>query len=344
MLLVYGSMVDTPVTSLPFGLALLVAWERARSGKRVYWPLATGLALLAVLAGWQSLLLAAVIGAWALLRMARGRTGSKTVDAAFAGGALAGAVLLTTWLLWAFGGSLAPLLDQFRTRTGQAAPISLGQLLGHIRADTVAMFGVTALLGVAGLVVALANRRTRGVAGIAVAVTLPYPLVFRSGAMNHDYWNFWFLLPIGVGLAAGCDLMLRSRKGRTLLEVGVAATAAAFAVCLTVGLWARPDGSAWAIQEGRRAGSVARSQVLDPAQTTAWYAGAVGRPAGWLALAAGRPAVAVAVGDLPALAADHPRDLVLVGRMRCGNGEPHISYAFESAAGLAARPPEIVHC
>jgi len=343
MLLVYGAMLDTPVTSLPFGLALLLVWERTRMGKRVPWSLAAGLAALAVMSGWQSLMLAAAVGGWALVRLAR-RSGSRALNVAFAGGALSGAVLLTGWLLWAFDGSLAPLFDQFRLRTGQTTPVPLHAVIDAIRHDRATMFGVPALLALVGLVAAAADRRTRGLVALAAAVTLPYPLVFRSGAVNHDYWNFWFLVPVAIGLAAGCDRLLRPRSIVARYRAVMPATAAASAIVLTVVLWARPDAASWVIQDGRRAGSVATGQSLDPGQRSAWYAGAVGKPAAWLGLATGRPAVSVPVADLNSLAAAHPQDLVMVGRMRCVNGEPHIAYAFERAAGLAAHPPETDRC
>lgn len=91
MFLVFGTMLDTPVTSLPFGLGLLLLWERTRRGRRVSRALAGGLAALAVLAGWQSLLLAGVVGTWALVRMTRHRGGD---DVVFAAGTVVGAVLL----------------------------------------------------------------------------------------------------------------------------------------------------------------------------------------------------------------------------------------------------------
>lgn len=343
MLLVYGAMLDTPVASLPFGLAVLWAWERARRGRRVPWPLSAGLPALAVLAGWQSLLVAAVVGLWATVRLCR-RSGSRRVNVAFAGGALIGAVALIGWLAWAFGATLAPLFDQFHLRTGQTAPVAWSVLLGAVGHDTATMFGVGAVLAVGGLVVAIADRRTRGLAAIALGVTLPYPLVFRSGIVNHDYWIYWFLLPLAVGLAAGCSRLLPAGKAIARREVEVAAAAVVFAIALTVLQWARPDAAAWDSVQGRLAGSVATSRTLPPNQESAWYTGSVGEPAAWLALATRRPAVAVPVPDLGALAAAHPQDMILVGRKRCVRGETHIAYAFEPVAGLVATLHEVGRC
>lgn len=343
MLLVYGAMLDTPVTSLPFGLAVLLLWQRARRGRPVPWPVAGGITALAVLSGWQSVLVAAVVGGWALVRLLRG-SGSRRSNAAFAGGAVVGTVLATAWMTWAFGGTLRPLVEQFRVRTGGATPIPLRQLLAALGHDTATMFGVVGVVAAVGLVLAVADRRTRGLATIALAVTLPYPVLFRSGTVNHDYWTFWFLVPIAFGVAAGSDRILRRLSATGRRDVPLAATAALVAIVLTTALWARPNAPAWAMQEGRRAGTAAGSRTLAADQESAWYAGAVGKPAAWLALATRRPAVSVAREGLAGLAAARPRDLVLVGRLRCIDGEPHIDYSFETAAGVAARPPEIGPC
>ncbi|MDQ6727993.1 MAG: hypothetical protein M3066_17805 [Actinomycetota bacterium] len=343
MFLVYGAMLDTPVTSLPFALAVLLCRQRVLRGRRVPWPLAAGLTAAAVLAGWQSLVVAAVVGGWALLGLRRG-SGDRTSDAAFAGGALAGAVLLFVWVVWAFGGTLAPLFDQFRLRTGETVPVPLGSLASALRGDVTTMFGIAAVLGAAGLIVAVRDRRTRMLAAVALAVTLPYPVVFRSGAVNHDYWTYWFLLPIAIGLAAGVDRLLAGSGTRIRRERLVAAAATAVAVVLIAGLWSRPDAPLWAILQGRPAGAVAAASTLPPGQEVVWYMGAVGRPAAWLALATGKPAVAVATADRTGLAEAHPRDLVFVGRLRCIAGEPHVDYAYETATDLLNRPPEIPDC
>lgn len=118
MVLVFGTMLDTPVTSLPFAVALLLLWERARAGRRVAPALAAGAAVLAVLAGWQSLLVAGVVGCWALVRAYRGRA-DRGPEGAFVVGALVGAALMVVWLWWAFGGSLRPLAAAYDFRSGE---------------------------------------------------------------------------------------------------------------------------------------------------------------------------------------------------------------------------------
>ena len=343
MFLVFGTMLDTPVTSLPFGLGLLLVWERGRGGRRVPRPLAAGLAALAVLAGWQSLLLAGVVGAWALVRMLRHRDGD---DVAFVAGALLGAVILLGWLWWAFGGSLRPLTSAYLFRTGQhGQPVPLAELLTRQVGDIRVMFGAVIVPGMLGLVVALAQRSTRGLAAVLLAVTLPYPLIFRVGAVNHEYWNYWFVLPLALGLAAGGGWALRALRDHRRVQLGLAGAACAAAGIMAMGSWLHPTAAGWAVREGIRAGTVAEQAALPAAQATAWYAGAVGQTASWISLPTARPAVHVARDDFARLVAEHPDDRVLVGRLRCRTaGAPRIDYSVESPADLVARPPEVSRC
>ncbi len=344
MFLVYGTMLDTPVTSLPFGLGLLLVWERARQGRRTHPAAAAVLSALAVLAGWQALLVAAVVGGWALTRLALGR-GRRTLNVAFAGGALAGAVALLAWFWWATGGSLGVLSEQLRVRTGQGgAPGSLLDLLRNQRQVVVTMFGaVVVLLALPGLVVALAGRRTRALAVVSLMVTVPYTLALRDGTLNHDYWNFWFVLPLAVGLAAGADriLALRPPAGP---GAALAAGAGVLGSVLAIGTVARPPAAAWAIHSGVSAGSVAGRAHLGPGQESAWYAGAVGQPATWWGYAMRKPAVKVPADELELLAADRPDDVVMFGELRCIGGEPKVSYGVESARELALEPPVVSRC
>ena len=344
MFLVYGSMLDTPVTSLPFGVALLVLWERARHDRPVP-PVAAGVvAALAVLAGWQSLLVAAVIGGWALVRLRRHRDGAGT-DAAFVAGALSGAVLLAAWLLWAFDGSLTALFDQLLFRSGRGVEhVSVSALLRDQHHDLIVMFGLVAALSVAGLAVALAQRPTRALAAVSLAVTVPYTLLLPAGAVNHDYWDYWFILPFAVGLAAGGHRLLSAVSSGRRTEAMFAAGGGLLAVVVTAAVIAMPSASATTTREGLRGGSIVLGSRLPPGQPSAWYTGAISPPAGWWAYAARRPARNLAPAELAALAAARPGDTVLFGDLRCVDGEPHITYGTATAAVLALHPPEVSRC
>ena len=247
-------------------------------------------------------------------------------------------------MVWAFGGTLAPLFAQFGVRTGRTGSISLRELEWATRHDVGMMFGIPALVAAVGLIAAVVDRRTRGLTIVALGVTLSYPVVFRSGAVNHDYWNYWLLLPVGLGLAAGFDRLLRTPGATARLGQALAASAAVVATLLAVVLWTRPDAPAWAILQGRQAGAVVDSETLAPGQQVAWYTGAIGKSAAWISLATGARAVAVPVADLPALALAHPLDQVMVGRLECRAGEPHVMYDHAPAADVAARPPAVERC
>jgi hypothetical protein len=342
MFLIYGTMLDTPVTSLPIAVGLLLVWERARRGHKLH-PVAAGaLAAVAVLSGWQAMLVALAIGGWAAVRLLRRASERPRADAGFVLGAITGVGLLVAWLLWAFGGTLRPLLDQFRVRTGPK--VGLSDLLAAQRTDIASMFGLIAVVAVAGLVVALRSERTRGLAAVALAVTLPYPVLFRSGAVNHNYWDYWFLLPIAVGLAAGGERVLAWWEGRRRPQSAVVLAVAALALMVTLVSWSRPRAAEVIRTEGFAAGRAAGRVVLDPSQPRAWYAGAVGEPASWLALATGRPATAVHPSEYAAVAASVPDQRVFLGEVRCVGGRDVRTFDVRPAASLADQPPVIAPC
>ncbi len=344
MFLVYGTMLDTPVSSLPFGVALLLEWERARAGGSVRPACAAGLAALAVLAGWQALLLSVAVGGWAILRVARGR-GRRVVELGFVAGALTGAALLLAWLLWAFGGTLRPLVDQFVFRTGGSThPVAFGSVLSAERRDESAMFGVAGLLALAGIVVALRSPVTRGLAALALAVTVPYPIVFRSGTVNHNYWGYWFLLPVAVGLGAGAEAALRGWRSRGHQESAAVLAVAGMGVLLVVVAWVAPLGAESMKLNGYRAGEAAMHARLGPVQREAWYSGAVGVPPSWLSLAARRPAVDLSPSRYVELAGSEPADLVLVGEVGCLAGADQRTYVLRTVGSLLDRPPAFAPC
>jgi hypothetical protein len=264
---------------------------------------------------------------------------------AFAGGALVGGGTLLGWLLWSLGGTLSPLFDQFRLRTGQTIhDVSLGTLLTVQRNYSMAMFGAVGLLGLGGLVLALRDVRTRGLAAVALAVTLPYSFVFKSGAVNHDYWNYWFLLPLAIGVAVGSDRLLAgwASSGRPVLAplLVVALTGC----LLTAALWSQQGVAEQRKINGFEAAEAVRGRALVSDQQRAWYAGAVGEPAAWLALATGRPAVRVPGTEYAQLAGLAPGEVVLVGELHCVAGTPVRSYELRPAASLVDRPPAIERC
>jgi len=303
------------------------------------------LTLLAVLAGWQSLLLAGIVGCWALVRVVR-RSGDRRVELAFAGGALAGAVLLLGWLLWAFGGTLSPLIDQFIFRTGHSSsePVGLSTAVAATLRDGRVMLGGLGLVALLGAALALRDRRTRGAMVLALAVTVPYPILFKAGVVNHDYWNYWLLLPFAIGVGVMVDALLGHWETTPRWAAGFLLATAALGAGLTMESWVVPG-----VAEARKLSGFAvieatRHPQLGPGQVSSWYAGTVGEPAPWLALATGRPAVAVRGDEMVALAGARPTDIVLVGDAHCRHGRNVRTYAFRPASSLVDRPPVIESC
>jgi hypothetical protein len=345
MFFVYGTMLDTPVTSLPFGVALLLVWQRARQGRPVRSGTAFAVAVLAALSGWQGLLVAAVVGAWALIALRR-PTGDRAVLAALLGGASVGFTCLVAWLVWAFGGSLELLMEQLRYRTGSSTvPVGWAALFRGQGIDVALMFGsATIVLAVVGLALALRDGRIRALALATLMVTVPYPLVFRVGAVRHDYWDFWFLLPIAIGIGVGCDRLLSVLSHRPVMERAVPLAAGALAVVATVGAFVHPPLAQRTMARGLGAVEVVGRAGLAPEQQVVWTAGAIAQPTTWLALATGRPTAAVDNVDLDRLAGDRPHDLVLVGRVPCSPGTRYIEYGMETVTQVAALPPVIGSC
>ena len=337
MFLVYGTMLDTPVTSLPFGVSLLLVAQRLHLGRRVHPLVAFTLAVLAPLSGWQSLILAALVGAWAGLGLVRGAR-QRPPRLALVGGALTGFVALAVWMLWAFDGSVDTLVQQFLFRTGQSTiEVGYWELLQLQLVAVHAMFGlVLVAVAAAGLLLALRGHRFRALAGATLLVTLPYPVLFPVGAVIHDYWNYWFLLPLSVGIAVGFDLVLEATAGRPMVERAAPLMAGLMAVSATVAMSLSPPPPEQMIVDGVAAGEVLVDARFPADQEEAWYVGRVGSPPRWLTLATGRPARALEGNELAGLARSRPHDVVFVSRTDCARKR---SYTIETAQQVANDPP-----
>jgi hypothetical protein len=239
MALVYGSMLDTPVTSLVFGAAVVLLLAMVGSQRAsVRAPVVVLLTALACLAGWEAALLCWVSAA---VLAASGGTRRRTAGW-FALGALAGTVAALAWGIWVYDGP-ADLIDALRFRTSGTDEVTfVGSLLRQLD-DAVNQFGLLLVgLGVAIWSCFRGPDPMRLVSRVLVATTLLYPLVFFNGAYIHAYWNFWLILPIALGLATLSmrlwDLSARSTVSRNARL----ATAAVLAIVLGVSLLPRTLG------------------------------------------------------------------------------------------------------
>lgn len=215
MVMTYGAMLDTPVTSLPFGLLCLLAWQRARDGEAASWerPVTCGLA---VMAGWQVALLA-------VLTLAVGRSWRAAI------GVVGAALAVFAWQLWVHG-SVIVLLDAFRGRSGVGfAPFSPWKVAANQGRWLVTLITPASLIvGAGGLLLALRDRQR--LAMIVVAASVLYPLGTLSAAGVHDYWLYWLAVPLALGgaMVADAGTVLTVDLRRVALVTGL--TVAAYAL------------------------------------------------------------------------------------------------------------------
>lgn len=159
------------------------------------------------------------------------------------------------------------------------------------------------------------------------------------GATNHDYWNYWLLLPLAVGLAVSVDWLMSAATIPT--ERIVPAAAAALALVMTAGFVVHPPPAERPILDGVAAARLLDSTSYPREQATAWYAGRIGDVPNWLSFEARRPMLRVT--DLGTFAAERSGEAVLVGRLHCGKPRPTVTYALERAADAALDPP-LIRC
>lgn len=212
MFLTYGAMLDTPVLSLPFGLAAIGAAQRAWQGRPPPAPVLVIAGLLAALAGWQSLL-AVVVGA--ALTLCSPSTDGRRAGRILGAGAAAGLAITLAWIAWVKGTLLA-LGDQAAYRAG----IDTAQWLDRQQTHAGDLYGpVLLVVAAVGLVLAVAlphrpNPATsdapmprswtgaRPLAGLLASVVILYTVIFREASALHDYWTFWGVALLAVAATA----------------------------------------------------------------------------------------------------------------------------------------------
>jgi 4-amino-4-deoxy-L-arabinose transferase-like glycosyltransferase len=291
MFLVYGVMLDTPMTSLPFGVGLLLLWRRGANGRPV--PKSSCLvAALTVLAGWQGVLLAVLLTVETMVRR-RGRS--------LAVGTAIGLALLGGWFWWSLG-SFDQLGVIAATRSGNRSGfhIGLGQLASVQVRYLVAMFPVIVLLlAVPAVMEAIKRPALAATTWVAAAVALLYTVGMRDGASFHDYWDYWWLLPLALGLAA---VAARITDRRIVLAAAMAALTFA---AIHHSNAERTIHRGWAVER------LLQKTTYPAAQRTAWYSGMT--DASWLRYEVRLPTIELRSPEqIAAAATEHPDDLVVV--------------------------------
>jgi hypothetical protein len=211
MFLLYGGMLDTPVTALPFAVAVVILVQRAVQGRPLpTWAYAVAGAAVAV-AGWQSTALAAMAGGWLALTAIRRRE-LRGPAVALAAGAAVGLGATFLWIHWVYG-SFLPFSGaaQYRASSATLAD-SLAKQFGALRE----LVPVAGIVGIAGLAMALVDRRLRPLAIVTLPPIVAYAIAFRGGADIHDYWNYAVVVPLALGsaiVAERATAALRARYG-----------------------------------------------------------------------------------------------------------------------------------
>jgi 4-amino-4-deoxy-L-arabinose transferase-like glycosyltransferase len=226
MFLDYGTMLDTLTVGLPFAAAYLLVWQRNLDGRSNPFALAAAATALALVA-WQGL---ALVAFTIVVTLARRMKGSRIIAVGAGAGGVCGALLTSLWMVWV--GDLDHFFQNAHFRAGEGGAVTLTSNLeaqGRFLRD---LFGVAGIgcLAVAAVALVLSSRfRPIGIA--ALGTVLAYAFVFREGSFKHDYWNYWFLLPLVLGIGAAASWVASQSRRWWLVAacvIGVAVVAAGF--------------------------------------------------------------------------------------------------------------------
>ena len=165
---------------------------------------------------------------------------------ALAAGAAAGAVITAAWLL--NGSGVAELSDQVSVRTGldgaSSPSFGFGEFLSRqwdfATEELLAPPWLRVLL-VPALLAGLIDRRTRVATAITLAMAAALTFGLQQGAWTHRLWNFPWLAPATIGLAALADAARRIMPARLRTPAAAAAAAVIAATMAAVVLGGTRD-------------------------------------------------------------------------------------------------------
>ena len=250
--------------SLLVATAAAVAWIR-KSQRPSRWAL-LGLGAAAALAAMQSWISIAALGPLGLWLFASRYRTRQADDAAlrprspkhwlaagwspavtvFAAGTVVGLGITAAWMLYATG--FSELADQVGVRVGNSATsggqqisFGFGEFLARqwrFATEELLVPPWLRLLLVPALIAGLIDRRTRVAVAITLAVSAALTFGIRQGAWVHRLWNFPWLMPVTIGLAALLD-----QAARRIQSSWRAAAAVAGAVVIAVTMIAVMAGS-----------------------------------------------------------------------------------------------------
>lgn len=236
-----------------------------------------------------------------------------------AAGALAGAAVVAVWLL--SGAGPADLSDQVANRTDTSVG-GFGEFLSRqwrLAGDFTPVW--LRWLVAPALVAGLADRRTRMATAVTLAVAAAWTFGLRQGAWVHRLWNFPWLAPVTIGLAALGDAACRLVRGRLALAAG--ALAAAVIAVTAFRVVTGPVRDAY-LTDPAAAGSVVEAAGPDLSPDRFWVAGGITTPR-WGSYYLNVPVWTLTQPRFPDLA---PADLVLIR-----NDRPPVFLADRIPAG-----------
>lgn len=329
MFAAYGTMLDTPIVGLPFGIAVLWLWQRGRSGRPAPTAIVILVTVLAALTSWLGLLTVGLVAAGSLVlrvrrRLERGADRPRSADdiplAGFVAGAVLGGALVLLWILWAYG-SWGPLASQFLIRAGDRdGGGGLATFIGAQRTYWPRAFTPWQLvLAIPALVAGVGWRPSRAVALVAVLAVSGWVGGFRDGAIMHDYWAYWMVLPLALGFGVLAEASLAAlqrsdaetglpprpstsspRASRvSLARTALAGCSAALALAGVVA----PSGAGTTLELGGDAGSLLAVAAYPSSQRQAWVMMAGSEDFRWVHYATDRPMQAIRPADLDGIAA-----------------------------------------
>lgn len=255
-------------------------------------------------------------------------------------GAVAGGLLTAAWLLNAT--DISELSERVAFRTGndvstaaEQAQFTFGEFLR--RQWTFASHELLTswwlrLLFFPALIAALLDRRTRGPAVVTLAVAASLTFALQQGAWIHRLWNFPWVAPTAIGVAALADAVRRALRGwAARLRVPLGSAAAAIAL-MTLGFVVtgstrdfyldRPADAGAVLSQARDAPAVAESELV-------WFTEGIWTPR-WISYYLDRPTWMLDETTLDEVA---PTDVILVRNDRIPDFVPPTALAKPLAAG-----------
>ena len=145
---------------------------------------------------------------------------------------------------------------------------------------------------------------------VSLATVAVWVFGFRDGAVLHDYWPYWVVLPLAVGFGATLDAVLSS-AARPIPASAAWAVAVVAVVLGAVGITQSvPAGQAQA--NGAEAGHLLLRARWPSTQQDIWLSGAEHVAHDWAEYDSGRRAVDLRdAAAVRSLGESRPRDLVL---------------------------------